>query len=520
MIICLKFLSLVFNDLNISENFIDVLCAGDCETRISMVANYYQDYNLKLSSNEIINKLPSKSIPAIYKNVTISLGGDNFEKGGIQKDFKIEKEYSSMPLFLDSDIAQWFSTGCGKETYISNPHTSLTKRFKSYRYDIKTNLGQFNGRLEREIFFNKINETINKYRKTEYEYEDVIQQSITNCFLTRVFDIIYRLHEPYTGNVSIIPIDYKIYKSYLKKVINTEFIDTMDYLEFFHQYYVRGDAIFDFDGDGIKNFMDPDYIITFDEYESTRRKIVNETLYFYDETNKPSLPNRIETGLSDGSIKKTKLYYPITNQINMISNNLQQSEINSYSNLFNANKIGKPFQIEIYNDNTKLSTKRVLYNTFNQKALPKKILSSKGDNTLELDEEVWYYDSRSNPTYIIKKGNERTYLKWSNRRELLVKAENVGYENIDDQFNSGSGITISDDGVLSSNYSQIYTNLPNARIQFFEYKPFTRNLIKMIDIKGYINTYFYDDGYNVLKQIKDNDNDIIKEFDYNFRPQN
>jgi YD repeat-containing protein len=53
-------------------------------------------------------------------------------------------------------------------------------------------------------------------------------------------------------------------------------------------------------------------------------------------------------------------------------------------------------------------------------------------------------------------------------------------------------------------------------VSVFEYDPGTNLLVKMYDPNGKITTYEYDVLHR-LKLIKDNDNNVIKEFDQNFK---
>ena len=105
----------------------------------SHIAPYYVSI---LSSNSLQELLPGSDSNSLYTNVTVSYGGDNFEKGGIEKEFK---------MFHPFDIVKYHTSPVGYQV----EHIGLKNH---------SNQNINNGLLTSTSYYNK-GETLKKVKK-------------------------------------------------------------------------------------------------------------------------------------------------------------------------------------------------------------------------------------------------------------------------------------------------------------------------------------------------------------------
>lgn len=507
-----------YHDMYIVDDSELLACNGGCGSPNSTKGIvFFYNYKTRLSSNEILRNLPSSSVPAIYKNVTISYGGDSFENGGIQKNYLLKSD-SSQEIYKPINGAlehAYIGAPCVPAAHEDEVAEELVNQMKLFNSSSKSNLGALNGLLLSEIYFNGDGE---KFKTIYNNYQFVTYDLVNSLNIIKLFTPKYFI-EPCISNVYTGKYITRFYKPFLKNVITTEFFDKLDFNEFADTYYIKGDSHKDFDNDGIPNFMDEDYLITFEEYEANRKKIVTKTSYDYSLTDRVSMPNSVSSSTSEPNVFNIKkIYYPISNHINLLTG-LTSEENSNYLALNTNYIINKPIQIENYIDSEKLSTNRIVYKNFGNKILPYKSLSSKGQGVLEFNEEITQYDSNWNPIEIKNKESFFTSYIWSSNRQVLAKAANVSHIDLLAAM-SNSGISMNDVGITASiPPPTFYQYVPRAFVTFYKYNPISKKLINEIDANAKVKTYHYDNFYD-LKFIKDNDGNIVKEFEQHFKPQN
>lgn len=221
---------------------------------------------------------------------------------------------------------------------------------------------------------------------------------------------------------------------------------------------------------------------------------------------------------SNSSEYITKKYYPFDPEI---------SSMPYMSSLIALNKTVTPVREEVYLDNNLLSAKQTNYQLFNISEtekdpslipLPKSILISKGDDSLEEQIKYYSYDKFGNPLEIGNTvGPHVTYIWSYNHRYPVAKLENATFSEVAKALN----VTIEQlqnfkVGSLL-NLGTLRIKLPHAQITTYTYDPLI-GMTSQTDPRGYTTFYEYDE-LNRLKFIKDATGNILSENRYNYKEQ-
>ncbi len=478
------------------------------------ITRHESKYDLiSLNTNSFTLNLPSSDVMAIYPDVTISLGGDNFEQGAIEKKF-----------LITSDLYQKY--------YSTTPETQtwFTRIMKTFTYPQRTNLGVFNGQLLEENIWRKGN-SLEKIKKTTYSYQQHISDVVHNINGQKIYpdslsELILGQKNHYLGlyDTNSIKINHTSYTTH-------KFIDPVPLAKYTtppFEYY-PGWGLDDHDGDGVLNFQDDDLItpeefaeMSNDQIEEPFKKITTSQDINYSQLS--GQPSYVSTTNSKGEVNKTLNYYPITNDINLLSSSLSSNETSSLNILKTNHKIAEPFQVENWKETEKLSTQRIKYaleETVPVTARKSVILSSKG--TADLEEKIFYnkYDSKGNPVEIMLANGTTTVYIWSLERKIIYKIVNANYNQVINAMTSHSIFNPIEDNGNTPNPG-ILTNpfiaaLPNSMATIYNYDPLTQLLTSTVAPHGEIQFYEYDE-FNRLKYIKDHQGNIVKEHNYNYRP--
>ena len=180
-----------------------------------------------------------------------------------------------------------------------------------------------------------------------------------------------------------------------------------------------------------------------------------------------------------------------------------------------------------------MSTQNTIYDSFNTNYLVQNIETSKGTSPLENRIEFIEYDSRGNPLEISKADGTHIINVWGyNKQYPIVKIENASY--LTTQVNTitveqqtlidnvvtaaNNDVSKSLENVLISTQELLRAGFPNALITTYTFDPLI-GVTSTTDSKGYSTFYGYDD-LNRLKWIKDDQDNILKDFNYNYKVQN
>jgi YD repeat-containing protein len=175
----------------------------------------------------------------------------------------------------------------------------------------------------------------------------------------------------------------------------------------------------------------------------------------------------------------------------------------------------------------KISEQKTVYKDWGNGMLAPEIIQvSKG--TLPLENRILYNmidNTNGNPLEVQQEhGMKTSYIYAYNSSQPVAKLENIGYANIPanlitaiqsatDSPNSNEAQVID---ALNALRTSTDANLQKAMITTYTYKPLI-GISTITDPKGDKITYIYD-AFNRLKEVRDKDNNILSENQYNYRP--
>lgn len=496
---------------------------------LNILAYNYLLYYMSLHSNTLSLGSPSMDTPAVYKNVTISYGGDNFENGGVEKTFHIDEDQSQVDFKLASIDFQPPGSMSGT-TFVNEEFDALMFSFLEFRNTPKTNYGLNNGIVVKETYWEKKDLQLYKVRQIEYEYNYFRNESIPGLSIQQQYPCTlcysHAFRNFYVGT-------YKTYsfKPFLIKKTQHDYIDKIGLFSYSELYPMgHGWGLGDDDGDGIINMFDDTPTPSVGEFEEGFKKITTVNNYFYNPTFLAGMPRSITTTNSDGTSSEVKNYYPIPYYTSLLTDLLPE-ELNAYNNLVAKNRIGNPIQTETYNGTEKLSTSRDIYKlqpldvgSSTIIEVKDKVKIAKGSQPLENGIIYHKYDAKGNPVEIsLPNGTSVVYI-WNTKRQPILKIVNASY----DEWiaATGSSVPPSGDGdeVLDFDFTTPPTVnpfsvlLPNAQFTIYNYNNSTNLLTSTMDTKGDITTYHYD-IFNQLQYIKDKLGNILQEYKSNYKSE-
>jgi|APLak6261698768_1056241.scaffolds.fasta_scaffold03991_1 hypothetical protein len=386
-------------------------------------------YNLSTSS--VKNTFNTFDNNFIYNYVTVSYGGDNFEKGGKQMEFIKNSDYP--PTFYNyyeycpSTLSSLFSLD-----YIDDVTRAI---------DVGNNDSYQNSILKEEIIFNSNLNVLNK--KTNF-YVGVNFYEGHNI---KTFD--------FTNASSINSINKMLFlyktNSYKYRLLLTKEVE----------YY----------GNNYQN------------------QIEKETSYQYSE-DKVSLPSIITTTNSKEEVVKSVLFYP-SDVANLNTEPNQVSLINNLQN--NKHNVSEIIKSEIYTNDVLIESKQKIYENFSGNILPTKIQASKGSNLITDRISILSYNFNGFPTLLKKESGMLIKYIYNTNQQVIFKIENYDPSfSIDDGLvNSGDCFyqeLYPSASVTSYQYDSLTTKLikivdPKCDITIFEYDDYGR-LKKVYDSQG------------------------------------
>lgn len=420
-------------------------------------------YQFGKTTSVSILKIPKWEKP--YEYVMVSYGGGNFEKGGVEKRFTVNEEYTDLVL-LEQDtplpkaqLANYNGNVTSTKTGLLLKETTLlNKNFSLYKVKEKTNTYDF-------TYF--VDDTMTGFMGGT---KDIV------CPAFCAYDIIRTLY----------------IKGYYFHSIRVDLINT-----------------------NIKEYIDPVPVSAVPVDETGYNKIVQNIDYTYGDL--PGLPTEINTTSSDGQVNTNKKYY--VNDISTLTG-LSADNLNAYNYLNDINQVEKPIQVETYKSGNLTSQIRTLYKSWSVEepshVFPESILSTKGDLSLRKRVVFHEYDFRGNPTIVSLSGGIKTRYSYNFRNQVMSKIVNYDVlttpptdTEIENVFNG-----------LPSGNCTIQNNFPNSEVTLFDYDNFNKKIKYLIDNNCQKQIYEYD-VFNRLKTIKvqyDNGTiDVLKEFDYNYK---
>ncbi|WP_027393513.1 RHS repeat protein [Aquimarina latercula] len=262
-------------------------------------------------------------------------------------------------------------------------------------------------------------------------------------------------------------------------------------------------------------------------YDLLGNNYTEKTMTYKRNSNKHMQVTDTEIINSDNVVRRSKIYYPLDDyQINDLSN----AEKDALNNLKLLNRM-EPVLIVENNGSKQTSKIRHLYkeneNNTNQ-VVVKASQFAKADTTF-INRDIFYkYDETGHllETSSSPKGAHTFYVWGYNDTYPIAKIENANYDqviplmgnlNLKGTSNKDNDRTIGNignEGKLRAALNKLRASLPKAIISTYTYDPLV-GITSMTDPTGYTVYYNYDD-FNRLKQVKDQDGNVLSENDYNY----
>ncbi len=202
--------------------------------------------------------------------------------------------------------------------------------------------------------------------------------------------------------------------------------------------------------------------------------------------------------------------------------------------LYNKHRLNEVLEEYLYKDGKLLSVRRNEYSEFpvgSGNWFLSKVKTGKfSGNTLgltkqqiqqQLEDRLEYveYDDRGNPLELRKaEGLPVSYIWGYSQAYPVAKIEGASLGEVKTALgiNPSQPIDLGASGLTPSQESALRNNLTGALITTYDYKPLV-GITKITDPRGKKTTYHYG-SFNRLKEIRDENGNIIEDYDYNYRP--
>ncbi|WP_340203044.1 RHS repeat domain-containing protein [Ascidiimonas sp. W6] len=482
-------------------------------------------YYSNLSSNTVNTLVDQRGGMIFYKQVTTSLGGDNFEAGMEEHEYIIHQ--------LDANRQVW---GSGEYSGVSMlllnqdaADNGLEKRVVYYRKDGTTS-------------FTKLYEKENFYPKdTTYHYV------INNYITTRLYQPLCEAQWPnYSCKTEDLSTSYPYitcstnHEHFWKPINGLRCVAAGNNNQISFKYHpCYGKPInytIQVNHNTIGGTPLPIDMIQYD-HVSERYPLTQTMERFYDENGSNPLEKttnyyydnplhlqitRTKVTDSKGDTLETKVYYPddlasITGLTPSQENALKKLDLN------NQHRVSQPIQTQSYRNGNLLATQRTLFKDWgNEILLPEEIQTLKGTTgTLESRIQYQRYDNKGNPLEVSQpNGMTITYLWGYGGKYVVAKIDNATYNSVTAP-SIGLNLNIlenpSSEAALLAELAKIRTALPAAMVTTFAYKPLV-GVTKKVDPRGRETTYSYD-TYNRLETIRDHDGNLLSKNTYHYKNQ-
>lgn len=447
-------------------NYIEKTASVKCcqiETLTDVTFNDVVFYQLKLKSSPF-GIFQNDTIEKKYKNVTISYGGDNFEKGGKEKTFFFERNRFYVSFKEPSNISNSY-----EGTFFEDEEF----QYQSNANDVKNGalLMERDLMVENGVFF-KIKEVSNNYLYQTLYGRSGITGGIAANTCVNDFGNYHHLRIGFYGVFSK--------KSQLGMVTSKEFAIPI-----------------------------PLNAIS----EIPYKPITTTQTYEYGDL--VGLPTKITSTTSDAG-KSSIIQNTYASQYAQLTE-LTVSQASCYQTLISQNRISEPIQIKSFENSNLLTTKRTLYKKWSAtdaSVQPEIIQFAKAVQPLEDRITFLEYDMRNRPSLVSYKNGSKTKYFYNGMGSVTRKIENY--------IAPASTVPTEELELIEFVPSttpidpcSIQNNFPNSLVTDYYYSHMTNQLTAINSMCRY--TYYEYDSLFRLKRIRDHEGNIIKSFDYNFK---
>ena len=338
------------------------------------------------------------------------------------------------------------------------------------------------GKLFEEKIYNESNQLI---KKTSFSYNDNVINSFT-------------FHQGFShisnNPIYISPYSQNYYETYLRYNLEAFVTVKKDYK--------------------ISQFLPSSKTISYYDNSGNQNDVVYNYTY-----NPNGLLSSEQMTESNGDVSLKKQYY---------SQDPTLSSEPLINDLINKNIIGTPIKTEDYKNSIKIFEQKTVYAkdaTTSNLLQPKYVFAKKGiDASAVLEKKMTcdLYDDKGNLIqYTLESGIPITLIWGYNKTKLLAKIENITYAsittslitNVQTASNTGTEASL----ITAINNLRNNSALANTQITSYTHKPLV-GISTVTDIRGQV-IYFNYDSLSRLVNVKDALGNILKENQYNFKPQ-
>lgn len=184
--------------------------------------------------------------------------------------------------------------------------------------------------------------------------------------------------------------------------------------------------------------------------------------------------------------------------------------------LTNANRISNPLIVKTYNNNNLISEQETIYGLFGNSILPKFVYAKKGAYPQEKKLTYDRYSPSGNlEQYTLENGTPVSIIWGYNGQYPIAKVEGLPYSSV--QTEAAALLIVSNDGSLNPSSFESLRNKEGALVTSYIYKPLV-GVTTIIQPNGQREMYEYDSAGR-LKEIKDQDGNVLKKVDYHYQNQ-
>ena len=342
--------------------------------------------------------------------------------------------------------------------------TDVNFSFASYG----DNLSYANSTLLREDFFSYPNNAFKTMKETIYDYWSLTNTNMNNIKVIKL--VSNQLGVPDIRDHNFGFYQTHSYKYILKSITNKEYL-TDNPLEILTS---------------IKTFEYDDYV---------------------------GLPSSIKSTDSKGIESEIKNYYPITSLIE--NDGLSASEETLIEDLATLkHNIASPYLVKQLYDGQVMSKALTTYSDewYTNQIWPKAVRSSKLNNgsLTPFEERISFidYNFYGRLEEVSKTDGSLIKYAYNGNQQVIRKIENYDYNEI-----------IIDELASPGDPCYFQNQHPKAQVSVYEYDSVNDNLLSIEDPRCRISSFHYD-AFNRLEMVKDHDNNVLSENEYEYGPIN
>jgi hypothetical protein len=417
---------------------------------------------VKLIANPLNYYFANSDNQVEYKYVTTSFGGDYFEGGGIERNYKFDKQNKIQQFLYPPFTFEYPNIDYGGNNF--------------------DNSNMFNGLLLRERVFKKEGLNLVITNEKEYNYLQTIDNEIENFSVVGSTDGCLLPSNEFQGTPVI---GHYSNFSYSNKLISVE----------------------------SKEYIDP--LLSVNN--------VSTKLVEYEYGSLRGLPIKIKSNDSKGNTTITQFKYPIPTDIATFS--FATNYINTFNAMNTNNLVSTPIEVVNkykYSNGTEKTIGRTV-NLFKQSGnaiLPEKSMSAKANAVYQNSIEYTLYDSDFNLIEITQEGQLKKSLIYGYDNQIIIaEISNLAYTSIFagtiNNIKALSNNVVDENSMLAlkTALDQLRSTYSQSNITTYVYDKYHQLRITT-DARGY-NMYQEYDECKRLKMTKDNDGNIVNEYKYN-----